>query len=110
MSPVTGHWGAVCAMNDGLKHAVAAAFAGLLTLAGASIGRADQPSAPTPAAWAAPPAATGDIPANFVQSTEAGDCVRRNVMIPMLDGAKLHAVIIIPKGAVHAPIILDPTP
>ena len=31
-------------------------------------------------------------------------------MIPMRDGVKLHTVIIIPKGAAHAPMILDRTP
>ncbi len=31
-------------------------------------------------------------------------------MIPMRDGVKLHTVIVIPKGAAHAPIILTRTP
>jgi len=32
------------------------------------------------------------------------------VMIPMRDGVKLHTVIIVPKGAKHAPILLTRTP
>jgi len=32
------------------------------------------------------------------------------VMIPMRDGVKLHTVIVIPKGAAHAPILLTRTP
>ena len=31
-------------------------------------------------------------------------------MIPMRDGVKLHAVIVVPKGATHAPILLTRTP
>jgi uncharacterized protein len=59
------------------------------------------------------PAATpagGDIPAAFKVASEADDYVKRDVMIPMRDGVKLHTVIIIPKGAAHAPMILDRTP
>ena len=35
---------------------------------------------------------------------------RRDVMIPMRDGVKLHTVIIVPKGAKRAPILLTRTP
>jgi putative CocE/NonD family hydrolase len=35
---------------------------------------------------------------------------RRDVMIPMRDRVKLHTVIIVPKGAQHAPILLTRTP
>ena len=38
------------------------------------------------------------------------DYVRREVMIPMRDGVKLHTVILIPKGARGAPILLTRTP
>jgi uncharacterized protein len=31
-------------------------------------------------------------------------------MIPMRDGVKLHTVILVPKGAKHAPILLTRTP
>ena len=36
--------------------------------------------------------------------------VRREVRIPMRDGVRLHTVLILPKGAARAPIILDRTP
>jgi uncharacterized protein len=49
-------------------------------------------------------------PANFVPFTDSFDHVRRNAMIPMRDGVKLHTVILIPKGASHAPILLTRTP
>jgi putative CocE/NonD family hydrolase len=38
------------------------------------------------------------------------DYVRREVMIPMRDGVRLHTVILIPKGAANAPILLTRTP
>src|ERR1700723_2779207 len=57
-----------------------------------------------------PPPAAGDIPADFKVSTAADDYIKRDVMIPMRDGVKLHTVIVIPKGAAHAPMILDRTP
>ena len=38
------------------------------------------------------------------------DYVKRVVMIPMRDGVKLYTVIVIPKGATHAPILLTRTP
>ncbi|MGH9524896.1 MAG: CocE/NonD family hydrolase [Terriglobales bacterium] len=34
----------------------------------------------------------------------------RDVMIPMRDGVRLHAVIVVPKGAKNAPILLTRTP
>jgi putative CocE/NonD family hydrolase len=53
---------------------------------------------------------TPDIPSSFTAPTEANDYVKRVVMIPMRDGVKLHTVIVIPKGAHHAPILLTRTP
>ena len=38
------------------------------------------------------------------------DYVKRDVMIPMRDGVKLHTVIVVPKGARNAPILLTRTP
>lgn len=51
-----------------------------------------------------------EIPKNFSPVTAAFDHERREVMIPMRDGVKLRAVIVIPKGATAAPIILTRTP
>ena len=53
---------------------------------------------------------TPDIPANFTAPTTANDYVKRVVMIPMRDGVKLHTVIVIPKSAHNAPILLTRTP
>jgi putative CocE/NonD family hydrolase len=63
-----------------------------------------------PAAAAPTPPLTPDIPAKFVAPTQQAEYERREVMIPMRDGVKLHAVIIVPKGATHAPILLTRTP
>ncbi|QNH21730.1 glutaryl-7-ACA acylase precursor [Xanthomonas sp. GW] len=46
----------------------------------------------------------------FVAPTEANDYIKREVMIPMRDGVKLHTVIVLPKGAQHAPMLLTRTP
>ncbi len=56
------------------------------------------------------PPLTPDIPSKFTAPTASDDYVKRDVMIPMRDGVRLHTVIVIPKGARHAPILLTRTP
>jgi len=51
-----------------------------------------------------------EIPAHIEPGTSSFDYVRREVMIPMRDGVKLHTVILIPKGARNAPMLLTRTP
>ncbi|HXA79498.1 MAG TPA: CocE/NonD family hydrolase [Candidatus Acidoferrales bacterium] len=51
-----------------------------------------------------------DIPANFKAPLSDYDYIKRVEMIPMRDGVKLYTVIVIPKGAAHAPILLTRTP
>src|SRR5215469_18082898 len=51
-----------------------------------------------------------EMPNKLVRSEESFDYVRRVVDIPMRDGVKLHTVILIPRGAAHAPILLTRTP
>src|SRR5437016_9130457 len=60
----------------------------------------------------APPVATlpSETPAQFTPVTGSFDYARRDVMIPMRDGVKLHTVILVPKGAKNAPILLTRTP
>ncbi len=53
---------------------------------------------------------SADIPASFAPPTASFDYVKREVMIPMRDGVKLYTVIVIPKGAKDAPIVLTRTP
>lgn len=53
----------------------------------------------------------GDIPKSFTPPVAAhADYVKREVMIPMRDGVKLFTVIVVPKGATNAPIVLTRTP
>ncbi len=54
--------------------------------------------------------AANDIPKVFNAPTTAHDYTKREVMIPMRDGVKLHTVIVVPKGAHDAPILLTRTP
>ena len=51
-----------------------------------------------------------ETPAKLETPTADFDYIRRNVMIPMRDGVKLHTVILIPKGAAGAPMLLTRTP
>jgi putative CocE/NonD family hydrolase len=51
-----------------------------------------------------------DIPGTFTVPDAEADYIKRDVMIPMRDGVKLHAVILVPKGAKGAPIMLTRTP
>ncbi|HTV06487.1 MAG TPA: CocE/NonD family hydrolase [Acidobacteriaceae bacterium] len=51
-----------------------------------------------------------ETPAHFQPTTTGMDYAREEVMIPMRDGVRLHTVILIPKGASHAGIVLTRTP
>src|SRR5216684_2151543 len=51
-----------------------------------------------------------DIPKSFTPPTSDYDYEKREVMIPMRDGVKLYTVIVVPKGARNAPILLTRTP
>ncbi len=55
-----------------------------------------------------------DVPARFnppsASTAPNADYVVREIEIPMRDGMKLHTVIVIPKGATNAPIVLTRTP
>jgi len=54
---------------------------------------------------------TPDIPAKgFVTPTAGYDYDKREVMIPMRDGTRLYTVIVVPKGARNAPMLLTRTP
>jgi hypothetical protein len=51
-----------------------------------------------------------ETPQTFTPTNDGFEYARREVMIPMRDGVKLHTVIIVPKGAKRAPILLTRTP
>jgi hypothetical protein len=78
----------------------------LVLLGGATPLFAQAPTATAPKY----PGLSSETPAKF-QPTHAGfDYERRDVMIPMRDGVKLHTVILVPTGAKGAPILLTRTP
>ena len=56
------------------------------------------------------PPITPDIPQRFEAPASTYDYVKRDVMIPMRDGVRLHTVIVVPKGARNAPLLLTRTP
>jgi putative CocE/NonD family hydrolase len=56
------------------------------------------------------PAYPSETPATVTVPADAADYTRRVVMIPMRDGVKLRTIILIPKGAKNAPILLTRTP
>ena len=56
------------------------------------------------------PALPSETPEKLVPSNDSFDHVRREVMIPMRDGVRLHTVILVPRGAKRAPILLTRTP
>src|SRR4029077_13316149 len=56
------------------------------------------------------PQLPSETPARLTRPTDDYDFTRRDVMIPMRDGVKLHTVILVPKGARRAPILLTRTP
>ena len=51
-----------------------------------------------------------ETPPQVEQATYGFDYARRDVMIPMRDGVKLHTVILVPKSAKSAPMLLTRTP
>jgi uncharacterized protein len=51
-----------------------------------------------------------ETPAHFKPTTVGFEYERRDVMIPMRDGVKLHTVILVPNGARNAPVLLTRTP
>jgi putative CocE/NonD family hydrolase len=61
-------------------------------------------------ALAQTPRLDSETPAVFKPKTDSFDYERRDVMIAMRDGVKLHTVILIPRKASNAPILLTRTP
>jgi putative CocE/NonD family hydrolase len=54
--------------------------------------------------------AASETPEKFTPKTDSFDYTRREEMIPMRDGVKLKTIILVPKGARDAPIIMTRTP
>jgi uncharacterized protein len=80
----------------------------LSTILSAALASAQAPT-PTPAPPKYPDYPS-EIPATFTPTNDGFDHVRRTAEIPMRDGVKLHTVILVPKGAKNAPMLLTRTP
>ncbi len=80
---------------------LAAPLLGALWLSGAATGQAPPQQYP---------AFPSETPAEFKPTNAGYDYERRDVMIPMRDGVKLHTVVLVPKGAKGAPMLLTRTP
>ncbi len=78
-----------------------APLAGALLLASLAHAQDSQPQYPK---------LPSETPADFTAPTAGFNYSKRSVMIPMRDGVKLNTVIITPKGAKNAPILLTRTP
>ena len=76
---------------------------GALLLAGAAYAQNAQP----PAKY---PDFPSETPAELKPAVDSFEYARREVMIPMRDGVRLHTVILVPDGAKGAPILLTRTP
>ena len=68
------------------------------------------PLLPLPSAAQQAASLPSETPDKFEPVTDSFDYVKRDVMIQMRDGVKLHTVVLIPKGAKNAPILLTRTP
>jgi putative CocE/NonD family hydrolase len=67
-------------------------------------------AAQAPSPQSAQATLANETPAQLKVPQDTWDYTRRDVMIPMRDGVKLHTVILVPKGAKNAPILLTRTP
>jgi len=95
------------------KFALVALALASAAVAGSHVQPAVQPGGDIPKAFhpTVPPIPKGgDIPQRFNPPRAEFQYVRREVMIPMRDGAKLYAVLIMPRGHGPFPIMLDRTP
>jgi len=68
------------------------------------------PLLPLPSAAQQAASLSSETPDKLEPVTDSFDYVKRDVMIQMRDGVKLHTVILIPKGAKNPPILLTRTP
>src|SRR5215212_1846087 len=75
-----------------------------------SLSMLEPAAAQTPPPAAAPATLQNETPSKFEPTNHGFDHVRRDLMIPMRDGVKLHTVVLVPKGAKSAPILLTRTP
>jgi putative CocE/NonD family hydrolase len=82
----------------------------LLALLAAAFTFLQTPASQTQAKPPQYPALPSETPPTLKAATDEFDYTKRDVMIAMRDGVKLHTVILVPKQAKGAPILLTRTP
>jgi predicted acyl esterase len=86
-----------------MKTRLATTLVALFLIASSGLGAED---APKPLY----PQYPSETPTNFIPVGDTWDYDLRDVMIPMRDGVKLRTIILVPKGASHAGMLLTRTP
>ena len=89
---------------------VYAAVLGALCFVEPSAAQTEEAAGTVPQAQVTYPGLPSEMPATFEPVFDNFDHTRRDVMIAMRDGVKLHTVILVPKGAKNAPMLLTRTP
>jgi putative CocE/NonD family hydrolase len=92
------------ARRDRVRAIILLAALGAFTLADALSAQNPAPSASQSQSL------PSETPSSFKPAADSFDYIRREEMIPMRDGVKLHTVILIPRGAKTAPILFTRTP
>jgi putative CocE/NonD family hydrolase len=85
-------------------------LAAVTTAASQALAAPPPTPAPRPATAPAPAGLPSEIPATFSETFDGWDYQRREAEIPMRDGVTLHTVILVPRGAKGAPMLLTRTP
>ncbi len=86
-----------------MKTTLARALVALLVTVSAGLGAEDLPQPLYPQY-------PSETPTKFTPATDTWEYELREVMIPMRDGVKLHTIVMVPKGAAHAGMLLTRTP
>ncbi len=100
-------------MKQSLRLRTLAVLVPMLAAPPASRQAAAQAVPAAPATDVAPATYTSlpsETPSHVEPATDGFDHIRREAMIPMRDGVKLFTVILVPKGAKGAPMLLTRTP
>ena len=93
-----------------MKTILQACFTSVLTLCAGAVLTAGIVQAQTSSSSSQATSLPSEMPEHLQPVTDSFDYIKRDVMIPMRDGVRLHTVIVIPKGAKHAPMLLTRTP
>src|SRR4051794_39078515 len=80
------------------------------TLASFAQAQTAVPAAPVSTPAGVYPNYPSETPAEFTPVTSSFNYIKRTVMVPMRDGTRLNTIIIVPRNAKNAPMLLTRTP